>query len=245
MVFVCLNSSSILLFFSIFFFPFVPSLTSIEILEASIFMVIWRFFFIFSDFFKQSSPGLCIHHLIVWSFDPFDRLIHLIIWSFDPFDPKIYALSLFCLYIFSLILFSMFWFSEEEMEEVRDRFFFIRSEDRRRQQNLGQNWFFFATKQFFLAHTKIWEFQFILVRLFCLLLLQKLGSGGSNWKRKKHTHIINIAVLKHETSCLFDQMFWNIGCGVSSTGMQNQIDFWLKMNRFKGNFYICWKSTNN
>ena len=27
----------------------------------------------------------------------------------------------------------------------------------------------------------------------------------------------------------------NIGCGVSSSGMQNQVDFWLKVNGFKTN----------
>ena len=156
MVFVCLNSSSIILFLA-YFFPFVPSLTSIEILEPSIFMVIWRIFsrkkMGIHSCFQQSSPGLCIHHLIVWSFDRLIIWSIWFIWSFDPFDPKIYVVSLFCLCIFftySFFLFFMFWFSEEEMEEVRDRFFFfIRSEDRRRQQNLGQNGFVFATKQFF------------------------------------------------------------------------------------------------
>ena len=166
-------------------------------------MVIWRIFSIFSDFFKKKNGDSLMFPTILTRFvhSSFDRLIIWsiwFIWSFDPFDPKIYAVSLFCLCIFftySFFLFFMFWFSEEEMEEVRDRFFFfIRSEDRRRQQNLGQNGFFFCHQAIFLAHTKIWEFQFILVRLFCLLLLlQKLGSGGSNWKKLKKRDIINIA----------------------------------------------------
>ena len=28
----------------------------------------------------------------------------------------------------------------------------------------------------------------------------------------------------------------NIGCGVSSSGIQNQVDFWLKVKGFKINF---------
>ena len=137
MVFVCLNSSSILLFLA-YFFSFRSFSDKHRDFRGVYLHGDLTIFFSFSLIFSNNPHQVCA--FIIWSFD---HLIHLIIWSFDPFDPKIYALSLFCLYIFSLILFSMFWFSEEEMEEVRDRFFFIRSEDRRRQQNLGQNWFFF------------------------------------------------------------------------------------------------------
>ena len=52
------------------------------------------------------------------------------------------------------------------------------------------------------------------------------------WKWKK--------TKKHQL--LFDEKigkrYYNIGCGVSSSGIQNQSYLWLKMNMFKGNFYL-------
>jgi len=125
----------------------------------------------------------------------------------------------------------MFWISEEEMEEVRDRFFFFIRSDRRRQQNLGQNWFFFCHQAIFLAHTKIWEFQFTLVRLFCLLLLlQKLSSGGSNL-----------------TSSMGDSLMWDVGGGPDpggdpdgptkvdrdGDGVEHQWQFWPLIKQVK------------
>jgi len=144
--------------------------------------------------------------LIIWSFDRLIIWSIWFIWSFDPFDPKIYAVSLFCLCIFftySFFLFFMFWFSEEEMEEVRDRFFLPHSfRGQTTTAKLRAKWICFCHQAIFLAHTKIWEFQFILVRLFCLLLLlQKLGSGGSNL-----------------TSSMGDSLVWDMGGGPDPGG---------------------------
>ena len=159
MVFVCLNSSSILLFLDSIFFSFRSFSDKHRDFRAvhlhGDLTNFFDFFLIFQEkkwgFTHVSNNPHQVCAFIIWSFD---RLIYLIHWSFDPFDPKIYAVSLFGLYIFfSLILFFflfMFWFSEEEMEEVRDRFFFLHSfRGQTTTAKFRAKRIFFATKQFF------------------------------------------------------------------------------------------------
>ena len=153
---VCLNNSIILLLFLAYFFSFRSfSDKHRDFRAVHLHGDLTNSFDFFWFFHQKKCMGFThvsnnphqVCAFIIWSFD------HLIVWSFDlfdSFDPKIYAVSLFCLYIFfTYSFFHVLIFGRRDGGGEGSFFFFIRSEDRRRQQNLGQNGFFFATKQFF------------------------------------------------------------------------------------------------